>query len=94
MKKLIKIVAICALSLSLIGCGKTYQEATGKNATRDSLCGDYFTEIVEWDDDHGTYRIVYAKDSKVQYFIARSGYKFGITPLYNADGSLQIYEGE
>lgn len=38
------------------------------------------------------YYIVYAKDTKVKYFIERTGYQFGITPLYNADGTLQIYE--
>lgn len=32
-----------------------------------------------------------AKDTKVKYFIAKSGYKFGITPLYNADGTVQVY---
>ena len=38
------------------------------------------------------YKIAYAKDTKVKYLIIVSGYKFGITPLYNADGTLQVYE--
>lgn len=95
MKKLIKIITICALSLSLVGCGKSYQEVTKGNEIRnDDFCGGYFTKIVKWDDYYGTYWIVYAKDSNVKYFITRNSQKFGITPLYNADGSLQIYEGE
>lgn len=36
--------------------------------------------------------ISHAKDTKVKYLIIVSGYKFGITPLYNADGTLQVYE--
>lgn len=71
---------------------KTYQEVTGqKDNTEYSLCGNYFTLITEWDDSGAIYRIVYAKDTKVKYFIAKSGYKFGITPLYNADGTVQVY---
>lgn len=27
-----------------------------------------------------------------KFIIIVSGYKFGITPLYNADGTLQVYE--
>ena len=82
--------------MSLAGCGKTYQEATNKeviNKVYDShTAKGYFTEIVSWGSD--TYHVVYANDTKVKYFICVTGYKFGITPLYNADGTLQVYEGE
>ena len=54
--------------------------------------GNYFTTITEWDDTTAYYKIAYAKDTKVKYLIIVSGYKFGITPLYNADGTLQVYE--
>ncbi len=32
------------------------------------------------------------KIRKMICIIIVSGYKFGITPLYNADGTLQVYE--
>lgn len=52
---------------------------------------DYFVELRR--DPH--YRIVYDKNTKVKYCIIRkSDYESGITPLYNADGSLQIYKGD
>lgn len=35
---------------------------------------------------------MYANDTKVKYFVRQYGYEFGISPLYNADGTLQIYE--
>ena len=83
---------IFILCTTCTACGKTYQEVTGqKDNTEYSLCGNYFTLITEWDDSGAIYRIVYAKDTKVKYFIAKSGYKFGITPLYNADGTVQVY---
>lgn len=75
----------------LVGCGTTYQNA---KAVEDGEFGNgYFTTISEWGDtSYGTYRIVYANDTKVKYFVNTSGYRTGITPLYNADGTLQIYE--
>ena len=50
--------------------------------------------ITMWNNGDATYRIVYANDTNVKYMIITYGYKMGITPLYNADGTLQIYNGE
>ena len=36
----------------------------------------------------------YANDTKVMYYIEYGGSSRMITPLYNADGTLQIYQGE
>lgn len=36
--------------------------------------------------------MVYANDTKVKYLMVNTGYAIGITPLYNADGTLQLYE--
>ena len=60
----------------------------------DLFCNGYFTAINKWRDWNSRYCIVYANDTKVKYFIAYSAKKFGITPLYNADGTLQVYDGE
>lgn len=78
----------------MVGCGTTYQEATGQteSSASDDFGNGYFTAIAEWEDANNRYKIVYANDTKVKYFICITGYKFGITPLYNADGTLQIYE--
>ena len=41
------------------------------------------------------YRTVYANDTQVKYLISEASYgSHAITPLYNADGTLQIYDGE
>ena len=55
---------------------------------------EYFTEITSWKrkDSNRTYMIVYANDTKVKYFICDGASSYGITPLYNTDGTLQIYE--
>jgi hypothetical protein len=35
---------------------------------------------------------MYDKDTKVMYYMIVSGYKCGLTPIYNADGSVKVYE--
>lgn len=37
--------------------------------------------------------IVFDKDTNVIYYIYDSTYNYGITPLYNQDGSIQVYQG-
>ncbi len=44
-------------------------------------------------DTYHTYK-VYDKETKVIYLIFNGSYSGGMTPLYNTDGTLQIYEGE
>lgn len=93
-KKLLLLLIICILSLSLVGCtSKSYEEVI-KESEKDYGSG-YFTVITEWGNKiEYKYSIVYANDTKVKYLIIWGGYHYGITPLYNADGTLQIYDGE
>lgn len=92
-KKLLGIVLCGMLVLSCVGCDTSYQEATNTDYTK-KYGGGYFTLLTEWNGNEANYRIVYANDTKVKYLICSSGYKYGITPLYNADGTLQIYGEE
>lgn len=94
-KKILAMIAAGLICVLATGCKTTYQEAinsTTKNSN--GYCGDYFTVLVRWTAYSGSYRIVYANDTNVKYFIYTNGYHFGITPLYNADGTLQVYDGE
>lgn len=90
-KRILSVALVVVMMVCLAGCGTTYQNA---KTTEDGEFGNgYFTTISKWGDaNYGTYRIVYANDTKVKYFVNTSGYRTGITPLYNADGTLQIYE--
>ncbi len=89
-KKILATIAAGLICVSAIGCGTTYQEAVNTSA-KNSFGNGYFTELTEWCD--GTI-IVYDNNTKVKYFIMGKGYTSGITPLYNADGTLQVYDGE
>ena len=92
-KKLMVLIMICLLTLPLFGCSQNYHDAT---KTHEETIGQgYFTTVKQWGGGMDySYSIVYANDTKVMYFIVSGGSTFGITPLYNTDGTLQIYQGE
>ena len=92
-KKILAIIVAATMALSIIGC-TSYQEAANISQENESVCGGYFTVINKWYNLNYDYCIVYANDTKVKYFIAYGASKLGITPLYNADGTLQVYDGE
>lgn len=99
-KKIITGLSVFALALSttiFTGCAddsySKKQDLT--QSTYKGFADGYFTTVKEWEDKFDKYKIVYANDTKVIYLVCISVNHFGITPLYNADGTLQIYgEGE
>ena len=94
MKKILCVLLAIVLVLGLSGCSASYDEATYKEDAM--LPGNgYFTVIKEWGSTMSVeYKLMYANDTKVIYFYMNSGYGKDITPMYNADGTLQIYKGE
>lgn len=92
-KKIALILILCVAAAILCGCS-SYEEANTSNVK--NFGAGYFTTIKEWKGrmDYPYERIIYANDTGVMYYIFIHGQCGGITPLYNADGTLQIYEGE
>lgn len=95
-KRIITILLSIAVTTTLLtGCGdskKQYSDTEDlTQTTHQSYAEGYFTIIKEW---RGMceYKIVYANDTKVMYLICSSNNLFDITPLYNSDGTLQVYE--
>ena len=94
---LVVLLMIFVLMFSLVGCGSnaTYEDSKRGGLFDDDWSAGYFTVIKSWG---GTgvrqYMIVYANDTKVMYYMDGCSIVGGITPLYNADGTLQIYDGE
>lgn len=96
-KKLIVLLTLCILMFSLVGCSNntTYEDSKQGGAFNDNWGGGYFTIVESWGSvGVNKYMIVYANDTKVMYFIDACSIAGGMTPLYNADGTLQIYNGE
>lgn len=89
MRKRILATILLVLALSLVGCettSTTYSEQDNENFWNE------FVIIEKKDNDaYGTLSITYQKDSKVMYYIYNSAYQGGITPIYNADGTVKIY---
>lgn len=72
----------------------TYNVENAVVNSDETLCGGYFTQLNHWKDTLANYYIVYANDTGVKYIIVSSAYKFSITPLYNADGTIQVYAND
>lgn len=90
-KKLAAIILVMNICMSMSGC-----DSDGTGA--DQVEYGYFIEL----ESNGDMTIVYDRETKVKYYIYdyehgvgdNRVHCFGITPIYNADSSLQIYEGE
>ena len=93
-KKIALILILCAMATMLCSCSTSYDEA--KSSDMYPFSNGYFTVIKQWSGgiNWPTESIVYANDTGVMYYIFLKGQSGGITPLYNADGTLQIYEGK
>ena len=95
MKKILALLLVIVLILGLSGCGTSYNEVAHEDEKYETPGNGYFTVIKEWGSIMSIeYKLIYANDTKVIYFYMNSGYGKDITPMYNADGTLQIYEGE
>ncbi len=93
-KKIALVLVLCIMTAMLCSCSISYEKANTDGFVK--LSAGYFTTIKQWGGgfDYPYESIVYANDTGVMYYIFLNGNSGGITPLYNADGTLQIYEGE
>lgn len=92
-KKICLVFAFCLIAIVLCSCSASYEDATISTYKEDF--GGYFSILKEWLDPYmGDCKIIYADDTHVMYFYFDGSYTSGITPLYNADGTLQVYEGD
>lgn len=91
MKKQIIMTAVVLVTslLILTSCENDNHSYNNADKTHKDYGNGYFTTIKEWDD--GWCKIVYANDTGVMYFVYDGCKQYGITPLYNADGTLQVY---
>ena len=90
------ILGIIIATLSTCVVHRSYEEASNTDYTFHPFSDGYFITVKEWDGgaNYAFERIVYAYDTRVMYYVYSFNDKGGITPLYNADGTLQIYEGK
>lgn len=92
-------MAICVIILGLFTMRKDTNSVNellsylicAKNVDKEN--NEYFDLVVIYEDSSST-KIAYDKNTGVMYYIKSNFYAYGITPIYNADGSLKLYEGE
>lgn len=88
-----KKIASIALGLSICFCMTGCGSEGGDITPEDNVLGNKYFDLVNIYES-GCTNIAYDKNTNVMYFIEQSGYVFGITPIYNSDGTLKLYEGE
>ena len=86
MKRLLSLLLVFLLLLFLACCDEKKAAVEKPSRAIDTL--------VYIGSQNNDFYYYYDKDTKVMYVVYIDIYKAGITPLYNADGTLKLYEGE
>jgi hypothetical protein len=85
MKKILGLILVGILLLPLASCSSQH------NAKVDNPNEDIKTLVYVGSQDD-RFHYYYDKDTKVMYVVYAIAYKGGMTPLYNPDGTLKLYE--
>ncbi|MEE3344426.1 MAG: hypothetical protein VZS44_10070 [Bacilli bacterium] len=90
MKKRVLITSLLIIMMFLLSSCKT---TTTIYENGEYTKYDQFVVIEEKNNfDEGILYTVYDKDTKVMYYIIINSYRCGITPIYNTDGTIKVYE--
>ena len=88
-RKILVVVLGLTLCFGMTGCTK------GDIEPESSVLGNKYIDLVTiYKDDRHNTEVLYDKNTKVMYFVKRDGYQFGITPIYNSDGTVKLYDEE
>ena len=87
MKRILIIAIILTIVACCVACGERESELVQENPT--------LVLIKEcWTDTFRYQRVYYDADTRVMYVFIKSDNGGGLSPLYNADGTLRIYDEE
>lgn len=96
-KKILAALLGLMLCFGIIGCGGNI-ESKANDVGNDSIT-KYFNLVTVCEEDlyslgmvAGSEKIVYDKNTNVMYYIYDYSYQWGITPIYNSDGTVKLYE--
>lgn len=87
-KNILGIITAGFLSLSVVGCDdyNYTSEEISSGVESFTLLRSGYNFII------GTYYIICDNNTKVEYMVLKSNGKNAITPLYNEDGTIKIYQ--
>lgn len=92
MKKRMRYLLVLFSIVGLLSGCSDYETASKNILAVIEEEGNYFTTINSWFEKGNQYYLVYANDTKVMYLKVCGTYVTDFTPLFNADGTLQVYE--
>lgn len=88
-KKILAAVLGLTLCFGMTGCTKGDIEPESSR-----FANKYIDLVTIYKDNNHNTEVLYDKNTKVMYFVKFTGYQFGITPIYNSDGTVKLYDGE
>lgn len=88
-KKILAVVLGLTLCFGMTGCTKGDIEPESSR-----FANKYIDLVTIYKDNNHNTEVLYDKNTKVMYFVKFTGYQFGITPIYNSDGTVKLYDGE
>lgn len=100
-KKILALTLSLALCFGITGCAAPFSKLFPVELDKLDKLGELreFNISNEYIDLETVYedctrKVVYDKNTKVMYLIVDGYSYFGITPIYNADGTVKLYDGE
>lgn len=94
-KKTLVIALVVALCFGLVlGLGIAGYKKGDIEPESSDLGNKYIDLVTIYKDNLYKTEVLYDKNTKVMYFEKWNTYQFGITPIYNADGTVKLYDGE
>ena len=90
MTKMKKFLLISIIALSICFGITSCTKGEDIESAEYDLGNKYFPLVIIYEDNHSY--IVYDKNTNVMYYIFKIDDKSGITPIYNSDGSVKLYE--
>ena len=87
-KKILAVLLGLTLCFGMTGCTKGDIEPESS-----CLANKYIDLVTIYKNDDYRTKVLYDKNTKVMYFVQWSNYQFGITSIYNSDGTVKLYDG-
>ena len=89
---------LCTMIIAVVIFTSCGNYTTNSNSNTSKVICEQFIVVNEskYDTDFGTLYTVYDKDTKVMYYIMDAYYyhQAVMTPIYNSDGTVRIYNSE
>lgn len=89
-KKILAVVLGLALCLGMTGCGSHIKDG---NSNFSNVDNKYIKMHEIYDKNNGSV-VAYDENTKVMYLCIYGYNSMAITPIYNSDGTVKLYDGE